>query len=68
MASGLRVLVPMKALDEAKSRLSADVPPPERRAAVLGMLERVVRASPSINPDLRFLFFQILWRVVPKRF
>ncbi len=41
----MRVLVPMKALDEAKSRLWADVPAPERRAAVLGMLERVVRAA-----------------------
>ena len=45
MPSGLRVLVPMKALDEAKSRLWADVPAPERRAAVLGMLDRVVRAA-----------------------
>lgn len=45
MASGLRVLVPMKALDEAKTRLWADVPAPERRAAVLGMLDRVVRAA-----------------------
>ncbi|MCH7654842.1 MAG: 2-phospho-L-lactate guanylyltransferase [Chloroflexi bacterium] len=45
MASPLRVLVPMKGLDQAKSRLWADVPAPERRAAVLGMLERVVRAA-----------------------
>ena len=35
----------MKALDDAKSRLWADVPTPERRAAVLGMLGRVVRAA-----------------------
>ncbi len=46
MASGgLRVLVPMKALDDAKSRLWADVAAPERRAAVVGMLDRVVRAA-----------------------
>ena len=45
MASRLRVLAPMKPLDEAKSRLWADVPAPERRAAVLGMLDRVVRAA-----------------------
>ncbi|MCH8199554.1 MAG: 2-phospho-L-lactate guanylyltransferase [Chloroflexi bacterium] len=45
MASGLRVLVPMKPLDEAKTRLWADVPAPERRAAVVGMLDRVVRAA-----------------------
>ena len=45
MASGLRVLVPMKGLDDAKSRLWAAVPTPERRAAVLGMLDRVVRAA-----------------------
>ncbi|MCH7607493.1 MAG: 2-phospho-L-lactate guanylyltransferase [Chloroflexi bacterium] len=45
MASGLRVLVPMKGLEEAKSRLWADVPTPERQAAVLGMLDRVVRSA-----------------------
>lgn len=45
VASGLRVLVPMKGLDDAKSRLWADVPTPERQAAVLGMLDRVVRAA-----------------------
>ena len=45
MASGLSILVPMKALDEAKSRLWTDVPAPERRAAVLGMLDRVVCAA-----------------------
>ena len=45
VADGLRVLVPMKALAEAKTRLWADVPAPERRAAVLGMLDRVVRSA-----------------------
>jgi 2-phospho-L-lactate guanylyltransferase len=41
----LRVLVPMKPLPQAKSRLWGNVPAPERRAAILLMLDRVVRAS-----------------------
>lgn len=49
MTSGLphplRTLVPMKPLAEAKTRLWDDLPPLERQAVVLLMLERVVAAA-----------------------
>ncbi len=41
----LRTIVPMKPLAEAKTRLWDDLPPLERQAVVLLMLERVVAAS-----------------------
>jgi len=43
----LRTLVPMKPLAEAKTRLWDDLPPLERQAVVLLMLERVVAAAVS---------------------
>ena len=49
MTSGLphplRTIVPMKPLAEAKTRLWDDLPPLERQAVVLLMLERVVAAA-----------------------
>ena len=51
MTSGLphplRTIVPMKPLAEAKTRLWDDLPPLERQAVVLLMLERVVAAAVS---------------------
>ncbi len=41
----LRTIVPMKPLAEAKTRLWDDLPPLERQAVVLLMLERVVAAA-----------------------
>ncbi len=41
----LRTIVPMKPLAEAKTRLWNDLPPLERQAVVLLMLERVVAAA-----------------------
>ena len=41
----LRTIVPMKPLDEAKTRLWDDLPPLERQAVVLLMLERVAVAA-----------------------
>ena len=53
----LRVLVPMKPLDDAKSRLRAAVPSMELRAAVLSMLDRVVRAaSDALGPGACVVF------------
>ena len=43
----LRTVVPMKPLAEAKTRLWDDLPPLERQAVVLLMLERVVAAAVS---------------------
>ena len=43
----LRTIVPMKPLAEAKTRLWDDLPPLERQAVVLLMLERVVAAAVS---------------------
>ena len=43
----LRTIVPMKPLAEAKTRLWDDLPPLERQAVVLLMLERVVAATVS---------------------
>ena len=41
----LRVLVPMKPLDQAKSRLWTDVPTLQRQGVILMMADRVVRAA-----------------------
>lgn len=43
----LRTIVPMKPLAETKTRLWGDLPPLERQAVVLLMLERVVAAAVS---------------------
>ena len=47
IVSPLRVLVPMKPLDQAKSRLWADVPTVQRKAVILLMLDRVIRSVVS---------------------
>ena len=48
----LRVIVPMKPLADAKSRLWAEVPTKRRESVILLMLDRVVRAAVEVlGPD-----------------
>ncbi|MFN6999841.1 MAG: 2-phospho-L-lactate guanylyltransferase, partial [Elioraea tepidiphila] len=42
--NNLHAIVPVKALDQAKSRLACALTPPERRQLTLEMLERVLAA------------------------
>ncbi len=45
----MQTIVPMKPLDEAKTRLWDDLPPLERQAVVLLMLKRVVAAAANVT-------------------